>query len=247
MDGRTFGISTRLFHDARLTRDHLVHVAAHDFEAIELYVTPEHFDVHDPAAVDQLAEWLSDTRLVLHSVHAHAAASLDDLQATIAICATIPFRFLVMHRPAASTERVLGAVTEAAGAAGIEVALEVLNDRHSNAHALVALLEEDLDELPLGICLDIGHAHLGGDLSEALETVSGHLLTTHVHDNGGRQDDHLIPYSGGIAWETTIMELQKVGYDGALMFELAPGGDPAQVLSRAARARTRLEKAFVTF
>ena len=44
-----FGISTHLFHESRLTREHLVHIAAHGFEAVELFATRSHFDYHDDA------------------------------------------------------------------------------------------------------------------------------------------------------------------------------------------------------
>jgi sugar phosphate isomerase/epimerase len=87
-----------------------------------------------------------------------------------------------------------------------------------------------------------------GDIGEAIETVSGHLLTTHVHDNGGRRDEHLVPYSGTINWDEAMMTTQKIGYDGALIFEVGSGGaDPIDVLKRTAKARERLEKTFVTF
>ena len=71
-----FGVSTHLFHEHRLTRDHLVHIAAHGFETVELFATRAHFDYHDDHARAQLAEWLSDTRLQLHSVHAPAFEAL---------------------------------------------------------------------------------------------------------------------------------------------------------------------------
>ena len=87
-----------------------------------------------------------------------------------------------------------------------------------------------------------------GDLAEAIETLSGHLFTTHVHDNGGKRDDHLVPYAGSIDWDLAMMETQKIGYDGVLMFEVgSAGGDPVDVLKRCAKARERLEKTFVTF
>jgi hypothetical protein len=45
-----------------------------------------------------------------------------------------------------------------------------------------------------------------------------------------------------------MMEVQKIGYDGVLMFEpAAVQGDPVDVLKRCAAARERLERAFVTF
>ena len=70
MSDHRFGVSTHLFHESRLVRDHLVEIAAHHFEAVELFATRSHFDYRDEAAIAQLQEWLSDTRLELHSMHA---------------------------------------------------------------------------------------------------------------------------------------------------------------------------------
>jgi hypothetical protein len=38
-----------------------------------------------------------------------------------------------------------------------------------------------------------------------------------------------------------------IGYDGVLMLEVSDTGNPLEVLKRAAAARERLEKLFVTF
>ena len=69
---------------------------------------------------------------------------------------------------------------------GVRVALEVIPNELSRAGSLVHFIEEVLDASEVGICLDFGHAHMDGDLVEAIETVSEHLITTHVHDNRGR-------------------------------------------------------------
>ncbi len=69
-----------------------------------------------------------------------------------------------------------------------------------------------------------------GDLGEAIETLSGHLWTTHVHDNGGKRDDHLVPFAGPDRLGPAMMETQKIGYDGVLMFEVANTGDAVDVL-----------------
>ncbi len=69
----------------------------------------------------------------------------------------------------------------------------------------------------VGICLDFGHAHMDGDLVDAIETVSEHLVTTHVHDNRGRTDDHLLPFEGTIDWPGALTAIQKVGYEGTLL------------------------------
>jgi sugar phosphate isomerase/epimerase len=280
---RRYGVSTHLFHEHRLTREHLVHIAAHGFEAVELFATRAHFDYQDAAAVALLAEWLSDTRLELHSVHApivdaikggnwvgsYSNASSDETRrkaavretdAALSIARTVPFRYLVLHLgvpagqqvPAGSNSdsaarRSVEEIVELAAAVNVKVAIEVIPNPLSSAAALARMIEEQLEGIDVGVCLDYGHAHLMGDMGEAIESLSGHLWTTHVHDNRGKKDDHLVPYAGSIDWEAAMMETQKIGYDGVLMLEVGDTGDPVDVLRRSVKARERLDKTFVVF
>ena len=64
-----------------------------------------------------------------------------------------------------------------------------------------------------------------------------------MHDNHGRDDEHLVPYKGSIEWDSALIAMQKVGYDGVYMFELANTGEPAAVLQAARTARERFERA----
>jgi sugar phosphate isomerase/epimerase len=187
------------------------------------------------------------------------AVAVGEVEAALGLASRVPYAHLVVHlglpgaagaaahdnQPAAARRSVEAMAARAAGV-GVRLALEVIPNALSSPEALVRLIEEDTDGLDLGVCLDYGHAHLMGDLGEAIETLSGHLTTTHVHDNRGRRDDHLTPFSGTIDWDSAMMETQKIGYEGMLMFEIADDGDPARVLSRAATARARLEHAFIT-
>jgi len=106
----------------------------------------------------------------------------------------------------------------------------------------VHFVEEDLDGLGVGICLDVGHAHLDGDVVEAVETVSEHVIATHLHDNRGRADDHLAPFDGTIDWAAALIALQKIGYDGPLMFEVAARGPAKESLARLKKAREKMER-----
>jgi sugar phosphate isomerase/epimerase len=125
---------------------------------------------------------------------------------------------------------------------GVRIAIEVIPNDLSRPGSLVHLAEEDLESEDVGICLDFGHAHLEGDLVDAIEIVSGHLLSIHVHDNRGRADDHLVPYEGTIDWPAAITALQKVGYDGAMIFEIAGRGPTRDILNRARSARRQMEQ-----
>jgi sugar phosphate isomerase/epimerase len=282
VSARRFGVSTHLFHDHRLSRDHLVHIAAHGFSEVELFATPTHFDYRDPQAIDELAEWLSDTRLALHSVHAPAfegfaggqpsrllssasgvearrQAAIAEVEASLALARAIPFDCLVAHvgvptaladdsdnQPNAA-RRTVEQLAALAEAHGVRLALEVIPNALSGAATLVQLIEDQLDGLDVGVCLDFGHAHMMGEVADAIEVLSGHLWTTHLHDNRGRSDDHLVPYAGSIDWEAAMMGTQKIGYEGTLLFEVGDTGDPVDVLRRTAAARERLERAFITF
>jgi sugar phosphate isomerase/epimerase len=57
------------------------------------------------------------------------------------------------------------------------------------------------------LCFDTGHAHLDGGVPEALEIVRDFVATTHIHDNRGERDDHLLPYEGTIDWSATLSSL----------------------------------------
>jgi sugar phosphate isomerase/epimerase len=188
------------------------------------------------------------------------AAAVAETGAALDVARRLPYQFLVVHLgvPADAPQtagdnvpdaarRSLEDIAARAAEVGVRVAVEVIPNALSTPAALVELIEDRLEELDLGVCLDYGHAHLMGDLGEAIEALSGHLWTTHVHDNHGREDEHLVPFAGTIDWDAAMMATQKIGYDGVLMLEVAGTGNPVNVLKRSAAARERLERTFVTF
>jgi sugar phosphate isomerase/epimerase len=103
----------------------------------------------------------------------------------------------------------------------------------------VHFVEDDLG--PVGICLDFGHAHLDGDVVDAVETVSEHLIATHLHDNRGRTDDHLLPLDGTIDWAAALLAVQKIGYDDPFIFEIVANGSTRETLARARTKRQQIE------
>lgn len=270
-----FGISTHLYHDQRLNREHLAQIASYGFEAVELFATRSHFDYHDAAAVAQLAEWLADTGLRLHSIHApitdafgrttgatYSIATQDaagrqlairEAQAAIGLLRVIPAQFVVVHlgtpgAPAGDNSRAAGSrsleeICRVVEPLGARMAVEVIPNDLSSATALVTMIERDFDSADVGICMDFGHAHLMGDVPDAIEMAAEHLITTHLHDNRRRTDDHLVPYQGSIDWPAALLMMQKIGYDGTYMMELAGTANPAAVLEEARRARQRIERA----
>ncbi len=271
-----FGISTHLFHDQRLTRDHLAQIAAHGFEAVEVFATRSHFDYHDAAAIKELGGWLKDTGLALHGIHApivesmHGAgkwgpsisnavtdtakrqAAVREADTALNIARELGAGVFVVHLGTPTVQggensrsaafRSIEDICRLAEPTDVRVALELMPNALSDAAQLVAMLDRDLEFPKAGICFDFGHAFLMGDVADQIETVAEHLVTTHVHDNGGKKDDHLVPFDGRINWDMALMTMQKIGYDRTYVLELANTNTPAPVLEEARLARRRFER-----
>jgi sugar phosphate isomerase/epimerase len=142
----------------------------------------------------------------------------------------------------AAARRSVEVLQQAAEPLGVQIAVEVIPNELSRAGSLVHFVEEDLDSLGVGICLDFGHAHLDGDVVDAVETVSEHVIATHLHDNRGRADDHLMPLDGTIDWAAALTAVQKIGYDGPMMFEVGAHGPAKDSLARLKKAREKMER-----
>jgi sugar phosphate isomerase/epimerase len=271
-------VSTHLYHNYRLIREHLLEIAAHGFESVELFATRTHFDYHNPAAVADLQQWLAEAGLTLHGVHApigesfsggrwgpplslaavdpeSRARAMEEAVLALQIARRLPFSVLIAHlglprtqNPSAgdnsreAARRSIDELQRLAGPLGVRVAVELIPNELSRAGSLVHFVEDVLDAPAVGVCLDFGHAHMDGDVVDAIETVAEHLITTHVHDNRGRTDDHLVPFEGTIDWAAALTAVQKVGYDGMLLLEIAAHASAKDTLERARKARGRMEK-----
>jgi sugar phosphate isomerase/epimerase len=179
-------------------------------------------------------------------------AAVEEAVAALGIAKAIPADVFVVHLGTPSTQggensrsaalRSVEEICRHAEPIGIRVALELIPNALSDAASLVTMIERDLDSHQAGICLDFGHAFLMGDVADTIEAVAEHLVTTHVHDNAGKKDDHLVPFAGRINWDLALMTMQKVGYDGTYLMELAKTAPPDEVLAAARAARAKFEK-----
>jgi sugar phosphate isomerase/epimerase len=180
--------------------------------------------------------------------------AVREAEAALQVATQIPFHILVLHlgtptvmKSAAdnnrgAARRSVEEICRIARPLGVRVAIEVIPNELSAPASLVSMLERDLEVDHAGICMDFGHAFLMGDVGDAVETAAEHLIATHVHDNRGREDEHLAPYLGAINWDTALVTMQKIGYEGPYLMEVANSGSPAAVLEDTRRARQRFER-----
>ncbi len=201
--------------------------------------------------------WEGRTFSIAASDQARRREAVQEATAALDLARRVPVDVLVVHlgvprgqqsgtgESKDSTLRSLEEIQRAVEPLGVRLALEVIPNPLSTPEALVRLLEEEVAIGGAGVCLDFGHAFLLGDLIDAIEQVSGHLIATHVHDNNRREDSHLAPFEGRIEWPPALMAIQKVGYDGTLLFELADTSTPREVLEKARRARGRFDQMMI--
>lgn len=95
------------------------------------------------------------------------------------------------------------------------------------ATQLLALMEAKGDH-NVAVCWDFGHGNLiypkrswsDADQTAAIGMLKGHIRAVHVHDNLGKDDNHLLPFLGTIAWEKVLPALRESGFTGDLVFEI---------------------------
>ena len=77
-------------------------------------------------------------------------------------------------------------------------------------------------------CWDFGHGELmypkrawsDADQTAGIRMLKGYIRAVHVHDNLGKDDNHLLPFLGIVEWEKVLPALRESGFTGDLVFEI---------------------------
>lgn len=90
----------------------------------------------------------------------------------------------------------------------------------SDTDSLIDLIDT-INDPAVGACWDFGHARaLFSDQPRQLRKLGRRLVATHVQDNKGTKDSHLIPFVGGdIKWEEIMPSLKEIDYQGDFVLE----------------------------
>jgi sugar phosphate isomerase/epimerase len=142
--------------------------------------------------------------------------AVDEIKRALDLVEHIPFRYCVQHvaRPRdipddRKWDAAFGSLEHLSLFArhrGVTIAIENTPGEMATPANLKNFLEQTR-LTSVKICFDTGHAHLEGGVPEALEIVRDFVVTTHIHDNRGERDDHLLPYEGTIDWSATLSAL----------------------------------------
>jgi len=85
-------------------------------------------------------------------------------------------------------------------------------------------LEEMTDGLEIRWCFDVGHANTTGTIDKFIEHRE-RFANIHIHDNMGKEDEHLPLGDGNIPWKQIFSSLS--GYRGNFVLEMDRGMDDA--------------------
>ncbi len=179
--------------------------------------------------------------------------AVDEVKRALEVAEQIPFKFLVQHmghgRQSADPRNMDAAFNSIenlsvfAKARGVTIALENTPSELGSPSSLQQFaIETRLNDLRL--CFDTGHAHMETGVDAAMELMRDRIATSHVHDNHGEKDEHLLPFDGGIDWEATIGALASARLAPAIVLELKDqsGGKPA--LEQVCATFDKLEKIY---
>lgn len=167
---------------------------------------------------------------VLHPDKGRRIDAMDEIKRALESAEHIPLRYLVMHLgdrsdtwSPRSIEYSLTALEHLgafAGPLGVRLLVEnILNEPTTPEHLQLILQMGHLDNV--GVCLDLGHAHISPGIQEAMGILGDRIVSLHVHDNHGVRDEHLWPGEGTIQWPGVMDSLNALAKPPAAVLEIA--------------------------
>jgi sugar phosphate isomerase/epimerase len=255
------GLSTGIAYRHPI-EDVLPVVAAAGFSHIEVSTAPSHLDIADIGRLRELRRLTDALGLRVHSLHApfghdvnltspdaeQRRYALERLKLAADALQQLGGSLYVVHpggedqrwvwereRRLALSVEGLNRLWEACRARSLTLVLETpLPHLLGGQPDDFAFILQQLPAEATGICVDTSHCSLGGFLFEALESHRSRLVHLQASDNRGHTDDHLPPGDGVIDWPRLLLTLERAGYTGVFMLEVAGNGDVASHVDRLA-------------
>jgi sugar phosphate isomerase/epimerase len=167
---------------------------------------------------------------VLHPEKSRRIDAMDEIKRALESAERIPFKHMVVHlgeREDAWSPRSIEyahIALEHLGAfarpLGVRLLVEnLLSEATTPEHLMLILELGHLDNV--GVCLDLGHAHITVGVAAAIATLGKHIVSVHVHDNHGEKDEHLWPGDGTIDWPATANALKDLATPPATVLEIS--------------------------
>jgi sugar phosphate isomerase/epimerase len=166
---------------------------------------------------------------VIHPEKSRRIDAMDEIKRALESAEYIPFRHMVIHlgerddgwsqRTLENAETALEHLGAFARPLGVRLLVENLLSEPTTPEHLIMIL--DLGHLDtVGVCLDLGHAHITVGVGGAISVLKDRIVSLHVHDNHGFKDEHLWPGDGTIAWPAVAEALKSLPKPPAAVLEI---------------------------
>jgi sugar phosphate isomerase/epimerase len=190
-------------------------------------------------------------------------AAMDEVKRALESAEQIPFSACTLHLGYKDDDWNLRALENSLTAIehlkafahplGVRLLLENLqNEITTPEHLLEILRVGHFDRV--GVCLDIGHAHLAQppsdsqpnhSINEAFELLKPRIAQLHLHDNHGQKDEHCWPGDGTIDWTNVARHITTLPANIPGILEIAHDLEetPESVTTKATQAFDLLKRA----
>ena len=176
-------------------------------------------------------------------------AAMDEIKRALEVAEQVPFRFLVQHvgvgNEDSNEHKVEAAMSSLehlhafAKPLGVQLLVENITNELSTPQALIDLLHAGRF-VDIGVCFDVGHAHIMSSVKEAFDALKDRIHSTHVHDNKKDHDSHLWPGNGTIDWKEAMSLLRTAPQAPPWLLEVEEGSGE-KISERMAEAFGKLE------
>lgn len=177
--------------------------------------------------------------------------AVDEVKRALEVAERIPFKFLIQHmgssRQAADPRDIdaaFGSLEHLAVFAkqrGVTIAVENTTSEIGAPESIAKFVREThLHDLRF--CFDIGHANVEGGVEKSWEWMQDRVVTTHIHDNHGEKDEHLLPYAGDVKWDAALELFSRAPQALPLVLELKEYGPESPSLDQIRAVFDRLEE-----
>jgi sugar phosphate isomerase/epimerase len=206
--------------------------------------TLQPFSMHAPMFPDrEMGRAGAPAVNILHPEKSRRIDAMDEIKRALEAAELIPFQNLILHlgerndgwsqRSIEYSQNALEHLGAFAHPLGVRLLVENINSEPTTPEHLLTILE--LGHLKnVGVCLDLGHAHMAAGVSGAISTLSARIASVHAHDNHGLKDEHLWPGEGNIQWPAAVKALKALPVQPPIVLEINHSllDDPAHITAK---------------
>jgi sugar phosphate isomerase/epimerase len=186
------------------------------------------FSVHVPLFPDlEMGRGGARSVNVIHPDKSHRIDAMDEIKRTLETAEQLPLEYLILHLgdredswSPRSLEHSLTAIEHLQAFArplGVKLLIENMRNEVTSPQNIMEILTTGHFS-DVGVCLDVGHAHLGEGIPSLIAALKDRIRSAHIHDNKGDKDSHLWPGEGSIDWPSTMQELKTAtGLEAAVL------------------------------